>query len=195
MVLTNSNGWQTNRKEFNEDCPDPALSCFVTKRKLWWNYTTIWIKTNNTNYFLAGSAAFWVTSWLIRHHHFIFLPRIKGFWKTNSQFPRDIHCTSSATCFHSGLKTGCGRRQNSNVYIKFDCCLEHSFNFVEFHRKIAWYCGQLIKLFMFRLIVKCLPRLVAIAFKGSFIILRKTFLQFSVHVTVAAGHSQTKPKK
>jgi len=89
-------------------------------------------------------SSLYMTSWLIRHCHFMLLTRIKEFWKTNSPFPRDVHCMSSATCFCSSLKTGCGRAQSSNGYIKFDCWLEYTSNSVEFHRKIAWYCGQLI---------------------------------------------------
>lgn len=121
-----------------------------------------------------------MTSWLIRHRYFIFLPRIKEFWKTLS-FPGTFTVHPQPPIFCSGLKTGCCRGQGSNVYMKFDCCLEYSCNFVELHRKIAWYCGQLIKLLIFGLIVQCHLRLVANAFKGSFMIWRKkvTFLHFS----------------
>lgn len=110
----------------------------------------------------------------------IFLPRIKEFERANSQFPRDVHCASSAACFGSGLKTACCRGQGWDVHRQSGCCLERS-SAIEFHRKTAGYCGQLSKPFLFRLTVECYLRLEPMAFKGSFRILRKkvTFLQFS----------------
>lgn len=62
---------------------------------------------------------------LLVNQALIFLPRIKELGKANSQFPRDIYCTSSATCFGSGLKTACCRGQSWNVYRQSGCCLEH----------------------------------------------------------------------
>lgn len=121
-----------------------------------------------------------MSSRLTRQHHCIFLPKMKEIWKTNSRLSGAVHCTPSAVCFLSGLKTAWCRGQSSDVYIKFDCCLEYSSGFVEFHRTISWLWTA-GRTFTFRLIVKRHLRLVAIAFKDGFIFLRKkvTFLQFS----------------